>query len=349
MRISIEEFVPKEATQEDWEKYHIFRKRRQEIVNPEDPEVEDEPVEQMMKTESKDDKQYRYLVYEEGVKDKIIGQLICTVFLSTSPSYKGNEQIIQVSIAILPEYQKKRVGTALLTKAVDLSKEIGKTKMLLDSSEVSGKAFLKAIGAKIALEGSENRLALEEVDWVMINQWIKEGEERSPTAVVKIFKDIPEGIEDHLFEVYTETLNQQPLGDLDIGAMVITPEVYKEQKERLGSIGGEFVISIVHEEDGKISGISDIVCIPARETIISQNLTGVQSEYRGQGKGKWLKAKMLIYIKENYPKVKFIATGNATTNAPMLSINHRMGFKLYKESLMGQIEIQKIEEYLAST
>ncbi|MCG3219220.1 MAG: GNAT family N-acetyltransferase [Candidatus Heimdallarchaeota archaeon] len=348
MRIIIEKFDPKEATQEDWEKYHVYRKRRQEIVNPEDPVVDNEPVEQMMKIESKEAKPHRFVVYEEGVKDKIIAQLVCTELLPTSASYKGNEHIFPISMAVLPEYQRKKIGTALISKAVELAKEKGKTKMMLDSSEASGKEFLQVLGADIALEGAENRLALEEVDWEMIDQWIKEGEERSPTAELKIFKEIPEELEEHLFEVYTETLNQQPLGDLEIGSLVITPEVYKEQKQQLASIGGEMIISIVLEEDNKISGVSDIVCIPARETIISQNLTGVQSDYRGHGKGKWLKAKMLRYIKENYPKTEFISTGNANENAPMLSINHRMGFKLHKENILGQIEVQKVEEYLAS-
>ena len=63
---------------------------------------------------------------------------------------------------------------------------------------------------------------------------------------------------------------------------------------------------------------------------LEQELTGVSCEFRGRGLGKWLKAKMILHIKDTYPDVKRIITGNAEANAPMLSINERMGFKKYK-------------------
>ena len=60
---------------------------------------------------------------------------------------------------------------------------------------------------------------------------------------------------------------------------------------------------------------------------VQQMLTGVKNEFRGRGLGKWLKAEMMFLIKEQFPNAKFISTGNADSNAPMLSINKRMGFK----------------------
>lgn len=38
-------------------------------------------------------------------------------------------------------------------------------------------------------------------------------------------------------------------------------------------------------------------------------------------------ARMLLYIRKEYPGVKYVATGNADSNAPMLAINNRLGFK----------------------
>ena len=92
--------------------------------------------------------------------------------------------------------------------------------------------------------------------------------------------------------------------------------------------------------------MTDITYRPERETIVSQNLTGVREKYRGKGLGKWLKAAMLYKIKEEFPKAKIISTGNANSNAPMLAINEKMGFKLHKEGVNGQLKVEDLEKYL---
>ncbi|NHJ26401.1 MAG: N-acetyltransferase, partial [Candidatus Lokiarchaeota archaeon] len=65
------------------------------------------------------------------------------------------------------------------------------------------------------------------------------------------------------------------------------------------------------------------------------------------GIGKWLKASMLLKIREEYPQVKIVTTGNANSNAPMLSINNRLGFKVHKESINAQITIEQLAEFLS--
>lgn len=48
---------------------------------------------------------------------------------------------------------------------------------------------------------------------------------------------------------------------------------------------------------------------------------------RKRGIGKALKGKMLLFIREKYPQVEYMATGNALANDAILSINRRMGYK----------------------
>ena len=82
--------------------------------------------------------------------------------------------------------------------------------------------------------------------------------------------------------------------------------------------------------------------------MLTQALTGVDQRYRGHGKGKWVKAAMLLKIRERFPDVKIIVTGNATSNAPMIHINERMGFKLHHEVYNMQVETEKLGKYLKS-
>ncbi len=51
---------------------------------------------------------------------------------------------------------------------------------------------------------------------------------------------------------------------------------------------------------------------------------------------------MIIHIRDNYPKAERIITGNADVNAPMLSINERMGFKKHKGGQMYKFQIDEL-------
>jgi hypothetical protein len=162
------------------------------------------------------------------------------------------------------------------------------------------------------------------------------------------YLSIPDNIIEDFCKVYSEVANQQPLGDLSIdeGAIIFTPESYRNLENMFADLKRPWITLVTIEPSGRISGLTEIRYNPSRETFISQLLTGVQQEYRGRGLGKWLKAKMLLKIRDEYPEVKIVTTGNATSNAPMLSINDRLGFKVYKETENAQITIEQLAHYL---
>jgi len=56
---------------------------------------------------------------------------------------------------------------------------------------------------------------------------------------------------------------------------------------------------------------------------------------------------MLKRIRKEFPDITTILTGNATSNAPMLAINDRLGFKVHQEIYGVQLETEKIGKYLA--
>ena len=81
---------------------------------------------------------------------------------------------------------------------------------------------------------------------------------------------------------------------------------------------------------------------------VHQQLTAVRPEYRGRGIGKWIKATMLLHLRELYPDLKWISTDNAESNAPMLKINRALGFKPYLTGVEYQIARDQLEKKLAS-
>ncbi len=56
---------------------------------------------------------------------------------------------------------------------------------------------------------------------------------------------------------------------------------------------------------------------------------------------------MLDKVLHERPQVRSIRTGNADSNAAMLTINHRLGFKPYVANTIWQVEIVAVRRYLA--
>jgi GNAT superfamily N-acetyltransferase len=75
-------------------------------------------------------------------------------------------------------------------------------------------------------------------------------------------------------------------------------------------------------------------------------MTGVMREYQGRGLGRWLKAAMLEKVLRDRPQVKWVRTGNADANAPMLKINQELGFKPFFSNCFWQIATERVITYL---
>jgi hypothetical protein len=57
---------------------------------------------------------------------------------------------------------------------------------------------------------------------------------------------------------------------------------------------------------------------------------------------------MLLRVREEFPQVKCVVTGNASSNAAMLSINERLGFRTHREGFIAQVSVGTLDAYLGS-
>ena len=125
-----------------------------------------------------------------------------------------------------------------------------------------------------------------------MKQWIDDGPKRAKGVTLERFVDVSESDIEEYCIIYTETMNQQPFGELE-GRARQTPESRRLSEERIRKREGKWTTLISREKDGPISGLTEIIFFPDKPTMLYQDLTGVKEEYRGRGLGKWLKASML--------------------------------------------------------
>ena len=213
----------------------------------------------------------------------------------------------------------------------------------VESDTKMGTNFCLKLQGDLVLQEIENRLYLDDVDWDFISDWAEKGREKTQDVSIEIYDSIPDDLLVEFCKVYTQTVNQRPTGLMEQDIFV-TPESRRIEEQIYSEQRVLWVTFISREASGEISGLTEFQITPRKSYQIQQRLTGVLKKFRGRGLGKRLKAEMLMYIKEHYPHAKYISTGNAKNNIPMLSINETLGFvqcksfNIFKWKLVDLVE-----------
>jgi GNAT superfamily N-acetyltransferase len=329
------------ASRADWERYHAYRRQRHAEWRPDDPLKPDEVAETRLRWPDPFNDQ-RYVAALSG--DEIAGWVAMVGTNPRSPEHATNRHLLWVhNAAVLERHRRQGVGRLLLGPVVDYMRERGATVCSADTEEESGRAFLEWLGAETRFSGAENRLDLGAVDWPMVEEWVREGERRAAGARVELYEPrLPDELVDEYCLAYTEMVNHIPFEDLDHGDIVYTPDMLRDQNRLLDSLAGIHHVALAWESDGSMSGVTEILRYPYEPDRVHQDLTAVHPRARGRGLGKWLKAALLLRVRDGYPGLRWVITDNAGSNAPMLAINHRLGFRRHMEQFTYQVTLAEL-------
>ena len=242
----------------------------------------------------------------------------------------GWDHVLQTHIAVLPGARRRGLGRLLLDRASAVAQcrglrlVTGRTK----DSVPAGAAFCAAMKAEKAMVADENRLDLRGVDGALVARWLADGRRRAPEYRL-LFVDgpTPPELADEAAAVLN-VMNTAPREDLDVGDTRVTPELLRQHDEAMSAVGAERrAYYAVEVKSGRFVGLSDISVRPELPDRVWVGDTAVDPAHRGQGLGKWLKAAITRHVLDALPEVRWVITWNASSNAPMLAINHELGFR----------------------
>jgi len=282
---------------------------------------------------------YTYLALSPG--GGAAGLAHFTAETPASPTYADNKNIGGLQdLSVAGPLRRRGLGSRLFRHGLaELArKEPLVTELVAGASLDSGRRFLEKKGGVLSLEDSENRLYLKDADWALIERWDAEGAARNPGTAILSVREIPEADIQAYALAYNETLSREPMGELD-GRMQITPEQIRHFEKKLREKGVIETVIYSREKDGRISGLPETAYKPGLGHVVRQGMTGVRAEFCGRGLGKLLKARMLLHIKKEFPAVKYVVTANANSNAPMMAINNKLGFKRHRSFGLYKLRI----------
>ena len=331
---------PSNADPDFWKRHHEFRRVRQRESRPDDPLRPDDIEEIALKRKDPYRIEHRY---EISRGSRMLSALSVEVVKPGTPEYETNRHLLWADGYVRPEERRLGIATRWLPVLLELMEQHGSTIADIWTEEPAGHAFLKWLGAEEKFSGAENRLRLADVDWAIVERWVSEGPERSPQTRLEVYDGpMPEEMWDDFAPQLSLLLNTIPFEDLDHGEIVITAGHMREFVDQMAARGETLHSMLTREPDGIISGITDTRFAPYQPTIVFQGFTGVRPEARGRGIGKWLKAAMLLHMRELYPDARWVSTDNAGSNAPMLAINKKLGFREFRAGSEYQISRERL-------
>lgn len=345
LEIEIKIFNANTASKEDWEALHKYRKRYHNENVPELPKVDDEAYEHSLRAkQSNPDKVLES--YEIVYKGEQIGALGIYYEKDSSSSFNERKDEMQFTLKLLKDFASKGFEQKALIKVYEIAKENYRKLLISNTMDDDGKYFLKSIGAEEASVTRTNKLDYNDINWEMLKEWVREGKSINPDLKLKIFKDsIPEKLLVSFCKTKEFSYNQAPIDNLQTGKVTVTPESERATEKRYKELGIITETAVIINKNNEVLGLTELLNF-GNVDFFDQQITGVLLEQRGKKLGKWLKASLLMYVKDKYPGKNQIMTSNAESNDAMLAINDKLGFRKLREESKFQITFDNLEKYL---
>jgi len=235
------------------------------------------------------------------------------------------------------------MAASLLKPLMETAKQLEKTTIVAEADNPLGLEFCRRLRGEPVHEEVQFRLYMEDVDWQLVDQWLRRGRTKHHDIRTEFFSECPEDDIEEFCRVYTEIINQRPTGEIE-QELITTPESRRIEERNLKRRGIEWYTIITREHDGHISGLTDIMYNPEELHRVNQYFTGVLAKYRRRGLAKRLKAEMLAIIKNRFPDAEYVTTSTARTNRAMRAINKELGFQSTKTVFMFRWLLQNLAQ-----
>ncbi len=266
--------------------------------------------------------------------------------LHFSTTMEENAHLRDAAIEVRADHRRRGIADRLFAEIVREAGDGPDVVITFGTSDraPSGIAYAEHIGAEKGLETHVNQLALADVDRDLVRTWAA----LAPAGyrLVWIDRDVPEELMENVLVAY-DAMNTAPIGSIPMNAWRQTAERTREWDAFRRKMGRERRLLIaIHDTTGETAGYTETAFDPRMPHVVQQQGTAVIPAHRGRGIGKWVKAVSLERVLAERPTARYVRTGNADVNAPMLSINTRLGFKPAWATAWWKISLADAKRYV---
>lgn len=252
-----------------------------------------------------------------------------------------NRHLAVVTVVVDPGARRRGLGRRLFEAAVERVRADGRTTVIVQSwDQPHAVGFAAAMGLERASDEAQRRLDVWTLDQSALDPLRAEAGQRSGDyEVVRIPGATPPDLVAGLLRV-TEAINDAPTDAMDLQDEVFPEERLRAFESAQLAMGRRtYRVVVRHRGNGELAGHT-LVCVEAAHPWVGWQLdTSVLAAHRGHRLGLRLKLEMLDWLAEAEPQLRTLDTWNAASNAHMIAVNERVGFRLMAGAAMWQLRI----------
>lgn len=226
----------------------------------------------------------------------------------------------------LPDGYDETTAVALAAAAAEVSIAEGRTLFNFDTPKGSRLSeWVGRLGGNMGSIEEHNVVRFETVD---------------RDDIAALAAAVPEGYEllawdgaapDEIVPAYctlVDTMNDAPRDDLTFEDFTFTPERVRDWEAGIRDRGHDVWTVVAREvATGALGGFNQLVIRSDWPEAVENEDTAVAVAHRGHGLGLWIKAVNMLRVMDELPAAQRIETWNAASNAHMLRVNRRLGFR----------------------
>lgn len=249
-----------------------------------------------------------------------------------------NRHVAWLEVYVAPEHRRRGLGSAVLAALRDRARAEGRTSLGLGGwDSPAAVAFASRHGLDQKSVEVNRRQWPADLDRGALDAAYDEAHAHAGDyELFRIAGSSPPGLLPAL-AVMTAAINDAPTDDLDIEDSVFPPERIAAY-DAAQAARGHRMYRVVgrHRVGGELAGQSVVAVDGERPALAEQHDTSVVAAHRGHRLGLLLKADMLRWLAETEPQVETIDTWNAESNARMIGVNERLGYRVVGRALVFQ-------------
>lgn len=329
----VAKFDPQLAPKEHRELIYAFKVQVQRESEPDSKPISRCNWERSLNELSGDLVTQRWVAHS-AAGDDIVGYAELTI--QFNPAVKRCNSFTNGLVEVSESRRRQGIGSALLRAMMGYAASHGIGHVQLATTAHSGHMFCQSFGAENVSEYLCYSGRIADIASGMLNSWTTSY--KGPPIIFEVSKEVPKKYLEEYNTLAVEVLNQRPIGKKEEGLVFTIDNIDSFFSVRC-AIDAECIVSIAKNNDNDIVGVSRRTYDPNKPDVISVEFSGIKSEYRNLGLGKYINAKMLLHLKENFPLIEREQTVISKINYSNRSIREKLGYSAAEAMTLYKIGV----------
>ena len=259
---------------------------------------------------------------------------------------RDNLHSVEITVAVHPTHRRRGAGTALVERMGELAVADGRSVLniivdvpLARVETHAFRFFAPKVGFESTMSGNSRILhvPLEESRLDGLRAEVATAHHAADYRTLTFEAPWPEAFVGDECELLRVMSRDEPAGDDQREEEVWDADRLAENDEvRIARGLSKLTAVAQHVPTGRVVALTEIVVADDTADQAWQLITVVHPEHRGHRLGLAVKMANLDFLAERAPDVRFIVTGNAQVNAPMVAVNDMLGFEVNGEGRFWQ-------------